>query len=167
MRAPTLTKIPLDNQKTINIPLDFISAEVLSNQLNQIRNWIFNSKTKQSQNQKPKNHSIIPEIHAPHAKGWVTSTFKKKSAFTLRDWFFWPSNIYGHYPIYPKKIPSSRHTKNYCTAKYLVTLEMTRRSPAIWCHDSCYIILHTCLFLNGTNSHSLMLMKTPISTLPN
>lgn len=54
MRAPTLTKIPLDNQKTINIPLDFISAEVLSNQLNQIRNWISNSKTKQSQKEKEK-----------------------------------------------------------------------------------------------------------------
>lgn len=122
MRAPTLTKIPLDNPKPVNIPLDFISAEVLSNQLNQIRNWISNSETKQSP-PPPQKHSIIPEIHAPHAKGRVTSTFKKKSAFTLRDWFFWPSNIYGHYPIYPKKIPSSRHTKNYCTAKHLVTPE--------------------------------------------
>lgn len=76
MGAPALTKIPLDNPKTISIPLDF------TNQLNQIRNWISNSKTKQS---KRKKHSIIPEIHAPHAKGSVTSTFKKKSAFTLRD----------------------------------------------------------------------------------
>lgn len=47
MKAP-LKKIPLDNPKTINIPLDFISAQVLPNQLDQIRNWRSNSKTKKS-----------------------------------------------------------------------------------------------------------------------